>query len=197
MELLVRKTRRLVIRPLRATDYRAWRTANSTMLPKQNPWDKENLPARRLTRIEFRKNLAAQRKHRRTELFVEVAIFTRAGELVGSISYMDLSRGVFQNAYLGYSVMNRHWGKGYAKESVRASFDIGFRDLRLHRIEAGIQPGNRRSIALAQSLGMRREGMKKRSLFLRNQWIDLWVYALTCEDVGVKFRGTRPTLGRR
>lgn len=44
--------------------------------------------------------------------------------------------------------------------------DIGFKDIKLHRIEAGIEPGNKRSIALAKSLKMRREGLKKRPFSL-------------------------------
>jgi len=73
---------------------------------------------------------------------------------------------------------------------VRALIDIGFRDLRLHRLEAGIEPGNRRSILLARSLGLRKEGLKRRAVFLRDTWVDLGIYAVTCEDVGIPWKGT-------
>ena len=62
-----------------------------------------------------------------------------------------------------------------------------FKDIKLHRIEAGVEPGNRRSIRLAKSLGMRREGLKKRAIFLRGEWRDLLMFTLTSEDLGIKF----------
>ena len=110
---------------------------------------------------------------------------------------MDLSRGVFQNAYLGYRLFNKHWNKGYGKEMVRASFCMAFENLKLHRLEAGIDPRNRRSILLARSVGMRKEGLKKRALFLNGKWQDIVIYSITCEEVGVKFRGDLKSLSLR
>lgn len=100
---------------------------------------------------------------------------------------MDISRSISQTCFLGYRIFNAHWDQGYAKEAVKAVIEIGFRDLKLHRIEAGIEPNNTRSLRLAKSLKMRREGVKKRALFIRNTWIDLVMYTLTCEDLGRKF----------
>lgn len=76
-----------------------------------------------------------------------------------------------------------------------AIIDIAFRDVKLHRVEAGIEPTNRRSILLARSIGLRKEGLKKRAVFLRGMWNDLVMYSATCEDFGYKWQGipqTRP-----
>jgi ribosomal-protein-alanine N-acetyltransferase len=108
---------------------------------------------------------------------------------------MDVLRGLGQTAYLGYFINNPFWGKGYGKEAARAAIDIAFRDVKLHRIEAGIEPRNRRSIFLARSLGLRKEGLKKRAVFLRGKWNDLIMYSATCEEFGFKWKGvpkTRP-----
>ena len=61
---------------------------------------------------------------------------------MGFCSLMDISRAVFQNAYLGYGVLSPYWGQGYGKEIVRAVMDIGFKELGIHRLEAGIEDGN-------------------------------------------------------
>ena len=106
--------------------------------------------------------------------------------LVGGVSLMEVSRGISQTCYLGYRIFNAHWGKGFAAEAARAAIDIGFKELKLHRIEAGIEPDNRRSLKLARRLKMRREGLKKRALYLRNQWIDLVMYTLTTEDLRIR-----------
>lgn len=99
---------------------------------------------------------------------------------------MDISRAVFQNAYLGYGVLSTKWGKGYGKEMVKAIMEIAFKTLKIHRVEAGIEPANKRSIALAKSLKMRREGLSKRRLFLNNEWLDMVIYAMTSEEMGIK-----------
>jgi hypothetical protein len=82
-------------------------------------------------------------------------------------------------------------------KAVRAAIDIGFRDLNLHRIEAGVEPGNIRSIRLARKMKMRREGLKKRAIYLRGRWVDLIVYTLTSEDLGYRFNLTELQKKRR
>jgi ribosomal-protein-alanine N-acetyltransferase len=122
--------------------------------------------------------------------FFDLAAFDKkTGEYIGNAALMDISRGIFQNAYLGYRIFNQFWKKGFGKELVEAVIELSFTELKLHRIEAGIDSTNFRSIRLARSLKMRKEGMKKRALFLENKWKDLVVYALTTEDWNIKFRG--------
>ena len=55
---------------------------------------------------------------------------------------------------LGYRFMKKHWGKGYATESSRASLDYGFKILKLERIIAKAMPDNKDSLKVMQKLGM-------------------------------------------
>lgn len=187
MLFLFRKTKRLHIRPLRFEDFRVWREAQLRMSPSKNCWDLGPKPPAEITKENFKKILAGQKERRQKGTYYDFGVFDTKGNLVGGVSLMEVSRGVSQTAFLGYRVFNNCWRRGYGKEAVRAMIDIGFKDLRLHRIEAGIEPGNIRSIRLAKSLKMRREGIKKRAIFLRNQWVDLIMYTLTTEDVGIRF----------
>ncbi len=143
-----------------------------------------------LTKSNFNKIVNARNKLRESDSFYDLAIFNKKGIFVGNVAVMEVSRGISQTAFLGYKIFNNHWRQGYGKESVQAIIDIGFKDIKLHRLEAGIEPTNIRSIKLAKSLGMRREGIKKRSLFLRNEWVDLVMYSLTTEDLGIKFNSS-------
>ncbi len=191
-----RRTSRLVIRPLERGDYSAWKTAWSTMLPAQNAWDRSNRTAEALTRAAFSQVLKSSRTLRFEDRFYDFGVFLAStGELIGMVSAMDVLRGLSQSAYLGYSLFNRHWGQGYGKEAVRAMIDIAFRDLNLHRLEAGIEPRNRRSILLARSLKLRKEGLKRRAVFLKGRWVDLVMYSITSEELGIEWKGkaqTRP-----
>lgn len=69
---------------------------------------------------------------------------------------------------------------------VNGVLEIAFKALKLHRVEAGIEPQNKRSLSLAKSIGMRREGLSKRRLFLDKKWLDMAIYAITAEEKGVK-----------
>ena len=110
---------------------------------------------------------------------------------------MEVSRGIFQNAYLGYGILNTYWGEGYGKEMVQEILKIGFKDLKIHRIEAGIEPKNKRSLALAKSVGLRLEGLSKRRLFLNSEWLDMNIYAMTADELGFKGHTGKPIQNRR
>jgi hypothetical protein len=57
-----------------------------------------------------------------------------------------------------------------------------FRAMRLHRVEANIQPGNAASIALVRSAGFRLEGHSPRYLKIGGRWRDHERWAITRDD---------------
>ncbi|MBT4792484.1 MAG: GNAT family N-acetyltransferase [Halobacteriovoraceae bacterium] len=183
------KTKRLVIRPLVTTDYEAWKTAWDQIEEQLNEWDfhPDKYPITSIN--EFKKILSKQGQQLRADEFYFFAVFLKkTGELIGSVSLMDVSRGIFQNGYLGYYVFNPFWGNGYAFEACKSLINFGFKKLNLHRIEAAINPRNRRSIMLARKLRLKKEGFSPRLLYRHGTWEDFTKYAATCEDFGIKWR---------
>jgi [ribosomal protein S5]-alanine N-acetyltransferase len=104
------------------------------------------------------------------------------GSLVGVINLGHITRGLLQSAYLGYYGFSGGTGKGLMQEGLQAVLAHVFRKLKLHRVEANIQPGHKRSIRLARRLGFRREGYSRRYLKVRGRWEDHERWALLAED---------------
>jgi ribosomal-protein-alanine N-acetyltransferase len=158
------------------------------MLSK-NRWDKGIEPDTNFTKLNFNKILKVQKNQREKDEFYNLTIFEKkTGNIIGSVSAMNIIRSVTHSCYLGYFINNIYWGMGFGKEATNAMIHFCFKELKLHRIEAGIEPSNRRSILLAKSLGLRKEGLKKRVVFLRNEWQDLTMYSATCEEFGYNWK---------
>ncbi len=192
------KTKRLNVRPYKITDYETWRETFLNLGPAKNKWDKGTRDKKELTKKKFERILKTQNKNIKNDDFIDlIAFHKKTGAIIGFSSLMDISRGVFQNAYLGYRILNPYWREGYGKELIDATIDFSFKKLKLHRLEAGIHPRNIRSIALAKSLGLRREGMSKRRLFLNNKWEDMLIFAMTAEERGVNSISGQLRRGRR
>jgi len=160
------------------------------MLPRKNEWDTGSRSAQVLSRSNFEKLLKSQAENQSTDRVYDLGVFTSADmKLVGIVSLMDIIRGLFQNAFVGLTIFNQYWKSGFGRAATEAIVDIAFNDLGLHRLEAGIEPRNTRVIRGIRAFGFRKEGRKKRAVYLRGAWRDLMMYSLTCEEYGVEWRG--------
>lgn len=102
--------------------------------------------------------------------------------LLGHIEISQIARGNFQSAYLGYAIDAEHRGRGYMTEALQLALRHAFRTLRLHRLEANVEPGNEASLALVRRAGFTREGFSRRYLKLRGRWRDHERWALLAEE---------------
>lgn len=103
-------------------------------------------------------------------------------ELIGSISLSEILRGSLQSCFIGYTLDKPHNGKGYMTEAVRLLVDFGFKELKLHRIEAGVMPHNLGSIKVLEKAGFQKEGIARKNVEINGRWEDHQILAIINEE---------------
>ena len=94
------------------------------------------------------------------------------GDLAGVINLGNVVRSMLQGGYLGYYAFAGHERQGLMREGMQAVLKYAFKTLKLHRLEANIQPGNAASIALVSSCGFQKEGFSPKYLKVGGRWRD-------------------------
>ena len=111
--------------------------------------------------------------------------------IVGFFNLSHITRGLLQSAYLGYAADKPYAGNGYMRQGIQLVLRNAFLNLRLHRVEANIQPGNSASIALARGAGFRREGFSPRYLKIGGRWRDHERWAILSDENRISQKGRR------
>jgi ribosomal-protein-alanine N-acetyltransferase len=102
--------------------------------------------------------------------------------LAGVINLSQIARGNFQSAYLGFYAFKPAARQGYMTEALGLVLDLAFGEMKLHRLEANIQPANTRSLRLVKRLGFQREGFSPKYLKISGRWRDHERWAILAED---------------
>jgi len=104
------------------------------------------------------------------------------GAIAGDINLNCIVRGHFHSVYLGYCVGAPFARRGYMTEGLRLVTRYAFTEMKLHRVEANIQPDNLPSIALVRKCGFKKEGFSPRYLHINGQWRDHERWALLADE---------------
>lgn len=131
-------------------------------------------------------------KRSTTPQFVGMLICRHSDDaIVGCVNLSQIVRGVFQSAYMGYQVFAPYAGQGYMTAAMPLVLRLAFRTLKLHRVEANIQPGNVPSLAVVKRAGFKREGYSPRYLKIAGRWRDHERWTMTIEDWRARNRRAR------
>jgi [ribosomal protein S5]-alanine N-acetyltransferase len=102
--------------------------------------------------------------------------------IVGGMCLSQIFRKAFQNAYLGYYLFEKYTGNGFMTEAVQLILRYAFQELKLHRVEANVQPQNKSSIAVLERCGFSKEGFSPKYLKIGGRWRDHERWAIIKED---------------
>lgn len=176
MELL---TKRLIIREASWTDLDDIFILESS--PEIDEYNTLGIPDNKdVTREHLRPCIQDQRSKVRKKYCWSILLQT-TNEFIG-LAGMNLSADRFKMGEIWYNLLPIHWGNGYATEVAKELIRFGFEVLNLHRIEAGVATENKRSIKVLEKVGMSIEGIRRKILPIRGEWVDNYHYAILEDD---------------
>jgi ribosomal-protein-serine acetyltransferase len=110
-----------------------------------------------------------------------VAGIWHEGGLAGVIGYHALD---WENrtVEVGYWLDEEHQGKGLVTAACRALVDHAFGELGLNRVVISCATENKKSCAIPERLGFRREGVQRQAEWLYDHFVDHVVYAIVASE---------------
>jgi len=176
--------RRIMLRPLTASDFAAWRevrTRNEQWLVPWEPLRSTSLPDPTRDRSAFEARCSARDRERGADHAYPFGVFVDQ-QLAGEININNVTRGALQGATIGYWIDQARAGNSYISEAVVVAAKFAFEELQLHRLEICIVPRNTNSRRVVEKLGLRNEGIAERYLEINGTWEDHVRYAITAEE---------------
>ncbi|UCG45290.1 MAG: GNAT family N-acetyltransferase [Candidatus Bathyarchaeota archaeon] len=83
---------------------------------------------------------------------------------------------------IGYRLLPSERSKGYCTEAVKILVDYLFRVKRIVRIQAETNPRNIASQRVLEKAGFKKEGVIRKSIFIRGKWEDGVLYSILREE---------------
>ena len=168
------RTARLLLRPLRHTD------APALLIQRSDPRVMRYIDREPDQTVE--ESLALIRK-------VEQAAADNTGitwamvrpeqedVLLGTLGFWRLIPE-HHRAEIGYGLHPDYWQQGLMHEALEAVLHFGFHQMRLHSVEANVNPHNTASMALLAKHGFVREAYFREDYYFRGQFLDSAIYSL-------------------
>ncbi len=131
----------------------------------------------RWTTTQLRDSVEAQAESDHPGLALWAVVLKAENRVVGDCQ-ITIEDWETRQAVIGYSIHPDYWGRSYGTRAVRTLVDFGFGTMNLHRIFAGTDPRNERSVRLLERIGFRREAHFVEDFLVDGEWVDSYVYAI-------------------
>ena len=175
------ETERLFLRPFRADDedilYQIYGDAEIMEYTPFDPLTREG------AKTHLQMIIAGWQKN--PVLDYELAIIVKeTGEKIGRC-HMQVDEET-DTAMIGWMMLKKEWGKGYATEMTPALLDYSFDVLKVHRVNALCNPKNEKSWKVLEKCGLRREAyFREKCRYTKNGvhfWQDELQYAILSSE---------------
>ncbi|MEO6304751.1 MAG: GNAT family N-acetyltransferase [Bacteroidia bacterium] len=98
-------------------------------------------------------------------------------DLIGTISFHRTEKDNHR-AEIGYMLMPEYWNKGLISEAMPKVIEYGFTKMKLHSIEANINPNNNKSRKLLEKFKFKKEAYFKENYFYNGAFLDTEILTL-------------------
>ncbi len=103
------------------------------------------------------------------------------GRLAGVIGYVSIDWDN-RTTEVGYWLGEEYQGQGIVTAACRALVDHAFEELNLNRVSIACATENKKSCAIPERLGFRREGVVRQAEWLYDHFVDHVVYAILASE---------------
>lgn len=103
------------------------------------------------------------------------------GKMIGMIGYVHMSKEDHR-AEVGYMLHPEYHGKGYMQEALTAVLDYGFIVMKLHSVNAVVDPANTPSAKLLEKNKFTKEGYIRENCFWNGVFLDSLYYSLLARE---------------
>jgi ribosomal-protein-alanine N-acetyltransferase len=86
-------------------------------------------------------------------------------------------------AEIGYALKREYWGKGYMYETINRIVRFGFENMKLHSIEANVNPENEKSKKVLEKIGFKKEAYFRENYLFDGKFLDSIIYSLLEKDL--------------
>lgn len=98
-------------------------------------------------------------------------------EIIGTAGFWQMQKEHYR-AEIGYALHPGFQGRGIMNEALKAVLAYGFETMKLHSVEANINPANSASRKLLEKNGFIKEAYFKENYFFNGRFIDSEIYSL-------------------
>ncbi len=176
--------RRIILRPLAASDFGAYsevRRRNADWLVPWEPLRSPTLPDPTTDRSAFERRCAIRHRDIQLDHAYAFGLFV-ANRFAGEVNLTQVIRGATQSGTIGYWIDRDLAGHAYVAEGVAVLMAYSFDVINLHRLEICIVPRNHRSHRVVNKLGLRNEGIAQSFLEINGVREDHVRYAITSTE---------------
>ena len=98
-------------------------------------------------------------------------------KLIGTITFWNVKKD-HDRAEIGYALHPSFQGRGLMQEAMTSVLNYGFNTLKLHSVEANVNPMNIRSIQLLEKNDFVREAYHRENYYYNGRFLDSAIYSL-------------------
>ena len=115
--------------------------------------------------------------HEKNENITWAITLQNQPELIGTIGFWRIDKENYR-AEIGYLLHPDQQGKGLMQEAIDAVLKYGFQTIKLHSVEANVNPANNASIKLLEKNKFVKEAHYKENYFYDGKFLDSAIYSL-------------------